>query len=819
MAHVFLAEEKALGRRVVVKMLPHDFAGSVNLDRFSREIQLAAQLQHPCIVPVLNAGVADGVPYYTMPFVDGKSLRERLTQGGELSIPEALKALRDLASALAYAHEHGIVHRDIKPENILVSDGYALITDFGVAKALAAATNGAEQLTATGIAIGTPGYMSPEQAIGDPHIDHRSDIYAFGCVAFELLVGHAPFPGRTAQASAAAHMTETPDVVTKHRDSVPPALAALVARCLEKRPADRPQSARELTHELEAIATPGTGVLPARAARPSRVGWLVGAAVVVAVASVVAIVAGRGRANTSGAVSNAKRVVVRTFTNNSGDKSLDPIGPMAADWIARGLTETKSIDVAGTEAEVVPAADVARVSTPVALGQFAHARYVIAGSYFTQGDSIVVQADLTDADAGRRVLSIQPVSAASGAKQAVLEQLRQRVAAALVPFFDSSIVTASRVPPKYEAYQEFLIGNQLYTPNPKASIEHLRAAARLDSTFMYARLRLISQYQIALDNAPRDSLIAYIEAHRDWLSPYEAASFASRVAIARRDLEAAYLGFTEARRLAPNSTWAAYELSETAMLTGRSHEVVRLLEPLDPESGALRNSPNYYSFLCRAYHTLGKDKELRRCYERSVRQFPQSSAVDRVPGVLGDEAAVEKKLDSVVAVGVPSVNTIAALYELDVHGHSDAARRIARRALERVSQPVTGGAAPAASFAARGYLLQFLGEWRELARVADSAIALRAAIAPAYRAIAAAMLGDTADARRRLQALALDSTSTPLGTRTRANVLAALGDKDGAVRLLQRTSAATSFWEFHGDLTFKLLRGYPPFESLLRPRD
>ena len=263
MSRVFLATETALGREVVVKLLPPEMAAAVSMERFKREILLAARLQHPHIVPVLTAGDANGLPYFTMPFIAGESLRARLVNHGEMPVAEAARVLREIASALAYAHEHGIVHRDIKPDNVLLSGGAAMVTDFGVAKALFSSTSAEHgSTTSLGVALGTPAYMSPEQASADPSVDHRADIYAFGVLAYEILTGHTPFFGRTPQGLLAAHVTEAPELIQKRRATVPSSLAALVMRCLEKRPADRPQTALEIVHALDELATPSGGTLP-----------------------------------------------------------------------------------------------------------------------------------------------------------------------------------------------------------------------------------------------------------------------------------------------------------------------------------------------------------------------------------------------------------------------------------------------------------------------------------------------------------------------------------------------------------------------------
>jgi tetratricopeptide (TPR) repeat protein len=261
MSRVFLAEEIRLGRRVVVKVLPPEMAAGVSVERFEREIQLAAKLQHPHIVPLLTAGASGDLLFYIMPYIEGESLRAKLAREGELPVPEALRILRDVVDALSYAHGRQVVHRDIKPDNVLLSGKHALVTDFGVAKAVAEST-GRQPLTSTGLALGTPLYMAPEQATADPHTDHRADIYAVGVLAYEMLSGQPPFTGPTAQAVLAAHLADEPEPVTRHRAAVPEALSQVIQRCLAKRAADRWQRADELLAQLDALVTPAGGTTP-----------------------------------------------------------------------------------------------------------------------------------------------------------------------------------------------------------------------------------------------------------------------------------------------------------------------------------------------------------------------------------------------------------------------------------------------------------------------------------------------------------------------------------------------------------------------------
>jgi serine/threonine-protein kinase len=266
MATVYLAQDLRHERPVALKVLRPELAASLGSERFLREIKLAAQLQHPHILPLHDSGESAGFLWYVMPYVEGESLRARVAREGELPVHDALKILIEVTDALAYAHGRGIVHRDIKPDNVLLSGRHALVTDFGVAKAVSEAT-GRQQLTTAGVALGTPAYMAPEQATADPGIDHRADLYALGVMGYELIAGRPPFSGRTSQEVLAAQVTQPPPPLGAVRPTCPPGLAAVLMRCLEKRPADRWQSADELLAQLEPLLTPSGGTTPA-ATRP-----------------------------------------------------------------------------------------------------------------------------------------------------------------------------------------------------------------------------------------------------------------------------------------------------------------------------------------------------------------------------------------------------------------------------------------------------------------------------------------------------------------------------------------------------------------------
>jgi eukaryotic-like serine/threonine-protein kinase len=320
MATVYLARDRKHDRRVAVKVLKPELAAALGTERFPREIRIVAQLQHPHIVPLHDSGEADGFLYYVMPYVEGESLRDRLRRE-PLPMHEAVRILREVVDALAYAHGLGIMHRDIKPDNVMVTGRHAQVMDFGVAKAVRDA--GGQQLTTVGVAVGTPMYMSPEQATGSNDVDARSDIYAIGILAFEMFTGEPPFTGPNAQAVLSSQVLEPAPDITTRRPGIPPAVAEVVRRCLEKNPADRWQSADEILPLLENVGTPSGGVTPTDT-RPVHVmqarkrrarGFQVGA---VALALVAVLGIGWMLRGVGGAEAGADRIAVLPFQDVSG---------------------------------------------------------------------------------------------------------------------------------------------------------------------------------------------------------------------------------------------------------------------------------------------------------------------------------------------------------------------------------------------------------------------------------------------------------------------------------------------------------------------
>ena len=403
MSCVFVARDLRLERSVVVKALSPELAADISAERFTREIKLAAALQEPHIVPVISDGVtANGIPYYLMPFVRGASLRQRMING-PVPITEAVSILRDVAKALAYAHRANVVHRDIKPENILLSEGTAVVVDFGIAKALMAATHdGAGRtsgLTSAGVAIGTPAYMAPEQAAGD-EVDHRADLYAWGVIAYELLGGEHPFAGKvTAQRLVAAHLGETPRPLSVRRPDLPPALVALVMRCLEKDPDRRPQRAEALLASLNEADM---------AARPRS--WRLAAAAVLAlVIAVVAVLVARGRGSESPRAAVAARADASADADSLRYASSLAVLPLAnysrdpaQEYFVDGMTDELTATLSKLQALRVIAhrsmLQFKRSSQSVPeIARTLGVKYVVDGSVLQEGNRIRIRATLLDA--------------------------------------------------------------------------------------------------------------------------------------------------------------------------------------------------------------------------------------------------------------------------------------------------------------------------------------------------------------------------------------------------------------------------------------
>jgi len=487
MSRVFLAQDLALGRSVVIKVLLPELAAGVNAERFKREVQLSARLQHPHIVPVLTAGEVDGLPYYVMPFVKGESLRARLASG-PMPVSETVSTLADVAKALAYAHSEGVVHRDIKPDNILLSGGASTVADFGIAKAISSARQSepGETLTSLGTSLGTPAYMAPEQVAGDPNVDHRADIYSLGCVAYEMLTGHSPFAGKSPQQMLAAQVMEKPRPVAEIRPDVPPTLALLVTRCLEKEPSARPHSASELASQLETTGS-HTAELPV-ARRGSKVPtWALVAGIVVLA---VAAVPGYHALHRAAPMDSALAVAVAPFEVFDSQLALWKEG--IVDVLSRNLDGSGPIRAVPPSASIKKWDGHADRTTAAAFGKRVGAQIVVYGQIQSAGrDLIEAKAWVLDAARDAQPIEVQ-VQDSSAHMDRVTDSLSVKILAAIGRNHAiGAAKIASMGSGSLPAIKAFLQGSQYFRRTQwDSAAAAFRDAVTLDSTFGIAYLHL-----------------------------------------------------------------------------------------------------------------------------------------------------------------------------------------------------------------------------------------------------------------------------------------------------------------------------------------
>jgi tetratricopeptide (TPR) repeat protein len=782
-----------------------------------------------------------------MPHIEGESLRDKLAKEGELPIPEAVRILRDVVEALKHAHHHNVVHRDIKPDNVLLAEDHALVTDFGVAKAISDAT-GAIGLTTEGVALGTPAYMSPEQASADPHIDHRADIYAVGVIAYELLTGRTPFAGATQQELLAAHVTQTPDPVTKYRESVPPALAALVMKCLEKKAADRWQTAEELLPQLEALATPSGGLTPVGTVpvAAARRGWKVAAAagavaVILAVVLVVTLLP-RG----SGVTLDPDRVLVAVLDNQTGDPSLDALGAMAGHWITQGLQKSGLVQVVPwLEAQqasqyVASEVDAGKVRNPVmALAEETGASTVIAGAYYRRGETVQYQVEVTDAARGRSLGALDPEIAPLDSPDDAVEALMQRVMGFLAISFDERISDqASSVvqPPSFEAYRAFDDGMAHYLRiEHRQAIPYFRRAFALDTSFVTPLIYATLTNNNLGNWAQSDSLVGIVDRFRDRLSDYDRHWLDYLKARVDGDNTEALLAMRRAAEIAPGSK-AVYNRAWIAIRLHRPREAVDALLSIEPERGPMRGYVAYWNQLTIAYHQLGEHQRELEAAQRARQFYPNRlrvvvmegralAALGRLDGVqlLWEEAA-EHPGDNVS----PPRALLDLVGQLCAYGPPDEAAVALERTLRWFEQRPLG---ERSRFGHRLWHAQALylarrwdeaeGAYQALAEQSPGNVQIQGALGAL-----AARRGHREEAQR--VSLQLENMDWPylfgVHTFNRALIAAALGERDHAVALLREAYAQghpnprNGEWMGREAIDFESLRDYPPFQELMRPK-
>jgi len=854
MARVFLAVEQHPHRRVAIKVIAPELSNRLLRERFIREVDLSSKLSHPHIVPIFSAGEAAGLFYYVMPYVEGESLRQRLLRERRLPLEAALHITRDVADALAFAHAQGIIHRDIKPENILLSGDHAIVADFGIARAISAA--GALSLTQTGQAIGSPGYMSPEQALGTGDLDARTDIYSLGCVLFEMLAGEPPVPSfgeRLIRNWGALEASEgLRRVAGREARGVKHAISTALAPLPDERFPTAGEFAAALGGPAHRTSVPTRGVLAGRRGR--RLTLAAGTLAAAAAAVVLAV-----RRPAAGL--NDRRVVVAVIENHTGDPSLDNLGHMAADWVTQGLAQTGLV-------EVVPSMSVMTASRASeghgsahldaaglrALGRETGAGTVVWGAYYRQGDSVRFQVQISAAKDGTVLRALDPVAGPLAQPLDAVEALRQRVMAALATLFDSRLsrwATTASQPPNFQAYQEFIGGLDRFVQfDMRGAIAHFERAVAVDTTFRLPLIFAANAHMNVGEFAVADSLGHALERHAGRFAPLDRAYLAWVLATCRGDGPEALRAARAMANLAPGSE-ALYLVAEDAMALNRPREAVDALVGLGPDRGFTRGWWVYWSDLTSAWHLVGDHRRELQAALEGLRRFPDNPQIlaTQVRALAALGRVEEMRRGVAASMNLPPMEgwaaadvLLLAAVELRAHGHAAAADTMLAQARDWLAARPPAEAASEAHQVRVALVAYTAGRLvdaqREFERLAarggpgrSGSVGGAAVMGDAwdqmdylgYVGAVAARQGNRDQALRVAQTLERVTRPYLFGRPTvwRARIAALLGERDGAVALLREAFAKgyPHAHALHTDLAFEALRDYPPFQELLRPKE
>ena len=644
MAVVYLAQDLRHKRRVALKVLRPDISAIVGPERFLREIETLANLTHPHILPLHDSGEADGLLYYVMPYVDGESLRDRLQREKQLPLDDALRIAREVADALSHAHARGVIHRDIKPENILFSGGHALVADFGIAAAIDAA--GDSRLTETGIAMGTPAYMSPEQALGERTIDARADIYALGCVLYEMLAGEPPFTGPTAQVVMTRRLHESVRSISTIRELVPEAIDEAVRRTLARLPADRFATAKQFADALtgHGVSTNASAITSGR--RWRRIAVLTG---VFALATTLAFIAWQLATRDSGL--DPKRVAVVPFENKTNQDSMASFGAILADVMTNRLTRSALVEAAPSAIVTNFKATLTRNGAldPKALGQATRAGVIITGSYFLRQDSLVVQPEVIDVTGEAALSPMDPVIVPAYDWQAVINEIHERVMVALSSRGDPMFAQTARysdLPMSMEAYRAFVAGREsYYRGDPERALSHFQRAVQLDPNSMSALHWLaLTVWGANFNLVVVDSLLQIVEQHRLDLLPFDLASHDWLRGWVVGDPQAALKAAQQMHTLGGTGTYAA----QAAYRLNHLDQAYRYINP-EVETLGGSKLPINWQWLAHILHMKGDHerelREVRKGIDQTENRAALLSQEIRALAALGEIDTLRARLE------------------------------------------------------------------------------------------------------------------------------------------------------------------------------
>jgi len=842
MATVFRARDLKHDRTVAIKVLKEELAQSVGAERFLQEIRIVAKLQHPHILSLLDSGEVDGTLYHVMPFVEGESLRKKLERESELPIPETLRILGEVADALAFAHQHGVVHRDIKPDNILMAGRHAVVADFGVSKAIDAAM-GPARVTTTGVAIGTPAYMAPEQAVGSGTVDHRADLYALGIVGYEMLTGHPPFQGRTPQQILGAKLAGQVPTVTQLRPAVPEAVSHVLMRCLEERPADRWQTAGELRDQLELVRTSSGettpwSVAPAKAARGRSWKTMTGVVLGAVVLGVAAWILGhrgppsaRNRSSEEEALAaesatSAGRMVVTPYKNLTGDPSLDPFGRQVAAVVERDLTQAAVAQVVPLPTAANDGQNAAATQTdPAALARDLRVELVVTGEYYLRGDSVEMVSRILKPAAGKVLFNLPGARGRRQAPDQAMATVAQQVAgaAAVLSWQDPTGAQPNlwSPPPDLQAFRLFMEAEQALQRRDRDG--SLPSFQRLRDLYPDWLRPPLGQMQ-ALNGGGRldqaDSVGRYLDARRDRLTRLEAAQLDYNLAFNRYDWEAAYRAGHEMSQVM-GLPYRDYRVSSR---TNRLQEIVDYLATRDTSEWLDGNEVFYFSALVR----LGRYEDALTV-ARLIRNAGRGGGFyleARVLAAMGRRSEVDELVAQTRAHPNTNPASLTNLLGEAVRVASGVGRMEDARYYAALALKEAEAAPPDSTLWDRAYILAYIERWDEAAAMMKELVAEAPNDLSLFEDYGwvLAMGGRRSEAEAIRDRLEAWPGSAPRDARLvwagKAMISGALGERDRAFSEIRQ--AIDTGWDFDTwtvwNPMFRWLHDDPRFETLITPR-
>ena len=839
MGKVYKVLDTHINEKVALKLLkPEIGADRKTIERFSNELKFARRIRHKNVCGMYDLGKAEGTNFITMEYVQGEDLKSMIRMAAGLSIGAVLSIGKQICDGLVEAHALGVVHRDLKPQNIMIDKGgNAKIMDFGIARLIRE-----KGITGPSVLIGTPEYMSPEQAEAK-EVDYRSDIYSLGIILYEMATGRVPFEGDTPLSIAMKHKGEIPKNPKQFNPNIPDDLSGVILKCMEKDRAKRYQTAPEVHSELEKIekGIPTTErVVPERRTLTSREitvkfnlkKLLMPTGIVLLGVCAALVFFFRSR----GPHYNPKRIIVPVFENQTGDKSLDTIGRIAADWITQGLSRTGLVEVVSLPPSVAAPGTPQAADQVRSIARDEGAGTLIAGSYFLKGQSLSFHSQISIPKNGHLIKALEPVEGSINEPTIAIDVLRQKIMGVLAFVNEPGMRATFEMfgqPPTYEAYKELIEGQQsFFQYDFQKAIQHYSRAAEIDPSQKASSLSWIATAYLNIgDFGKADEFAKEAEKFQDKLSPFEKSGLEWLNAQLQGDLGTQ---LRIARQLAKyfggsrNNQWA-----QECIESNRPREAIRAFKKQNPENLWAKMTYEWWDDnITRAYHMLGKHQDelkqargFRKKYPDDIRVLAHEA---RALAAMGNIEEINKLVDQSLALKQdPTYSSGTVILdtgrELKTHGFRIESMQLLERGIRWLNERPRGEAETTRHRFDLAQSLYYGERWEEANELFEELVKEVPANIDylGYLGLTAARSGTRDGALKISDQIAELNVPFPQGWHTcyRACIAAVQGEKESAIGLLREAiGQGVDYWWLYWEPDFESLRDYPPFKELIKPK-